>query len=99
MKNQKKRSRRADKAAIRIGIRLGLLVFTAIMTVKLCMIGIETLESRTGAPGGEIFILPLIFLLLWAGWTARKEYEELKQEGEQRHEQRTSKGIPQSIER
>ena len=74
MNNQRKRNRRKTAKAMTIGIRLGLLVFTAYMTVMLCIEGVKTLESRTGAPGGEIFILPLIVLLVWTGWTARKEY-------------------------
>ena len=78
MNNQRKRRRRATAKAVRIGLRLGLLIFTAYLTVKLCIAGIETLEARTGAPGGEIFILPLIVLLVWSGWTARKEYTDYR---------------------
>ena len=99
MKNQRKRKRRKTARAMTVGIRLGLLIFTAYLTVKLCIAGIETLEARTGAPGGEIFILPLIALLIWAGWTARKEYTDMKAGGEEKHGYRTNEGIPYSSQR
>ena len=94
MNNQRKRNHRKTAKAMTIGIRLGLLVFTAYMTVMLCIEGVKTLESRTGAPGGEIFILPLIVLLVWTGWTARKEYTSLKEGGTQQHEYRANESIP-----
>jgi len=99
MNNQRKRRRRATSNAVRIGLRLGLLVLTAYLTVRLCTAGIEALESRTGAPGGEIFILPLIILLIWTGWTARKEYADLKKGDEKKHEFRRSQSIPYSSQR
>jgi len=99
MNNQRKRRRRATAKAVRIGLRLGLLIFTAYLTVRLCAAGIEVLESRTGAPGGEIFILPLIILLIWTGWTARKEYTDMKSGGEEKHGYRTNEGIPYSGQR
>lgn len=99
MNNQRKRRRRATAKAVRIGLRLGLLIFTAYLTVKLCIAGIETLEARTGAPGGENFILPLIALLIWAGWTSRKEYTDMKAGGEEKHGYRTNEGIPYSSQR
>jgi len=99
MNNQRKRRRRATAKAVRIGLRLGLLIFTAYLTVRLCAAGIEVLESRTGAPGGEIFILPLIILLIWTGWTARKEYTDMKAGGEEKHGYRTNEGIPYSGQR
>lgn len=97
--SQIRRRRRATARAVRIGMRLGLLVFTAYLTVRLCIAGIETLEARAGAPGGEIFILPLIALLIWAGWTARKEYTDMKAGGEEKHGYRTNEGIPYSGQR
>lgn len=99
MNNQRKRRRRATAKAVRIGMRLGLLVFTAYLTVRLCAAGIEVLESRTGAPGGEIFILPLIILLIWTGWTARKEYTDMKKGDEQKHDFRRSEGISYGSQR
>jgi len=80
-------------------MRLGLLVFTAYLTVRLCKVGLETLESRTGAPGGEIFIFPLIILLVWTGWTARKEYTDLMKGAEDKHDFRRSDSIPYSSQR
>ena len=56
--SQIRRRRRATARAVRIGMRLGLLVFTAYLTARLCRAGLEVIESRTGAPGGEIFISP-----------------------------------------
>lgn len=99
MNNQRKRRRRATANAVRIGLRLGLLVLTAYLTVRLCAAGIEALESRTGAPGGEIFILPLIILLIWTGWTARKEYTDMKKGDEQKHDFRRSESLPYGSQR
>ena len=99
MKNQRKRKRRKTARAMTVGIRLGLLVFTAYLTVRLCIAGIETLEARAGAPGGEIFILPLIVLLVWSGWIARKEYTALKEGGTKQHEYRASESIPDGGQR
>ena len=97
--SQARRRRRATARAVRIGMRLGLLVFTACLTVRICKIGLETLESRTGAPGGEIFILPLIILLVWTGWTARKEYTDLTKGAEDKHDFRRSDRIPYGSQR
>jgi len=65
----------------------------------LCIEGLKTLEARTGAPGGEIFILPLIVLLVWSGWTARKEYTDLTKGAEDKHDFRRSNGIPYGSQR
>jgi hypothetical protein len=48
------------------------------MTIKLGILGLETLQSRSGNPGGEILIVPLMILLVWIGWTARGEISEFK---------------------
>lgn len=82
-----KRRRKSTERAIRVGFRLGLLVFTGYLTVRLLTLGLRTLESRAGMPGGELAIVPLIALLLWTGWTARKEYTAFK-EGETENETR-----------
>ncbi len=97
--SQIRRRRRATARAVRIGMRLGLLVFTAYLTARLCRAGLEVIESRTGAPGGEIFILPLIILLIWTGWTARKEYTDLTKGAEDKHDFRRSNGIPYGSQR
>lgn len=60
--------------AIRGGIRTGTLILTATATVKIALIGWTRLETRLGAPGGELLIFPLIFLLFYTGWTARSDY-------------------------
>ena len=82
MDDRTKRRRKAYARAIRVGTKLGLLIFTAYLTVRILKIAIEVMETRAGTFGGEICIIPLITLLIWAGWTARKEYEDLK-EGEE----------------
>ena len=89
MNNRRTQKRKANVKAIRIGFRLGLLLFTAYLTVKIAILGLQIAEARTGAPGGEILILPMIALLLWAGWTARKEYDQAKKGGIE-HEPRQS---------
>lgn len=33
-----------------------------------CMIALQTSLGRSGRPGGEILVLPMVVLLLWAGW-------------------------------
>ncbi len=81
MDDRTKRRRKAYARAIRVGTKLGLLIFTAYLTVRILKIAIEVMETRAGALGGEICIIPLIALLFWTGWTFRKEYESMK-EGE-----------------
>ena len=69
-----KRKRLKLNRSIRAGIRIGTVILTATATVKLAILGWRTLEARAGAPGGELLILPLIGLLFYTGWTARKDY-------------------------
>lgn len=84
--NQIRRRHKTFAKTVGIGMRLGLLVFTAYLIVRLCKIGLEILESRTGTSGGEVFILPLIILLIWIGWIARKEYTDLTKRTEDKHD-------------
>lgn len=69
-----KRKRLRIGRSIRAGMRTGVLILTATATVKLATLGWKTIEARTGAPGGELLIFPLIGLLFYTGWTARKDY-------------------------
>jgi hypothetical protein len=41
----------------------------------------------------------LIVLLVWSGWTARKEYTALKEGGTKQHEYRASESIPDGGQR
>ena len=60
------------------GIKLGIFIITATCTVKIVKLGWKTFQSRTGAPGGEILIIPMMILLFYTGWTARGEWIEFK---------------------
>lgn len=73
----KKRSLRLRGSA-RAGIRVGVLVLTAMTTVEIARQAWETYQSRTGAPGGEILVLPMMILLFYTGWTARGEWIDFK---------------------
>lgn len=90
MDDRKKRRRKANARAIRVGFKLGLLILTAILTVRASLLAIQVAESRAGAFGGEICFIPLVALLFWAGWTFRKEYEDMKEGG-------TERGAKQSL--
>jgi len=63
---------------VRAGIRVGVLILTAMCTVEIARMAWETYQSRTGAPGGEILVLPMMILLFYTGWTARGEWIDFK---------------------
>lgn len=73
----KKRLLRLGRS-IKAGIRIGVLILTAMCTVEIARMAWETYQSRTGAPGGEILVLPMMILLFYTGWTARGEWIEFK---------------------
>ena len=64
--------------SVRAGIRVGVLILTAMCTVEIAKLAWETYQSRAGAPGGEILVLPMMILLFYTGWTARGEWIEYK---------------------
>lgn len=68
--------------SIRAGIQAGVFILTTACTVTIAKLGWETFQSRTGTVGGEVLILPMIILLVYAGWTARKEWTSLMGESE-----------------
>ena len=68
--------------SIRAGIQAGVFILTAACTVTIAKLGWETFQGRTGTVGGEALILPMIILLIYAGWTARKEWTSLMAESE-----------------
>lgn len=78
MNNKKNKKPLRPGRSIRAGIRLGILILTATCTVKVVRLGWETLQSRTGMPGGELLIFPMLILLFYTGWTARKEWTAFK---------------------
>jgi len=73
----KKRPLRLGRS-IKAGIRIGVLILTAMCTVEIARMAWETYQSRTGAPGGEILVLPMMILLFYTGWTARGERIDFK---------------------
>lgn len=77
------------RRSIKAGIKVAVFILTALATVEIVRIGWETFQSRAGAPGGEALILPLIVLLFYTGWTARKEWDafrwDFKQTGGKQH--------------
>lgn len=64
--------------SVKAGIRVGVLILTAMCTVEIARMAWETYQSRTGAPGGEILVLPMMILLFYTGWTARGEWIDFK---------------------
>ena len=73
-------------------MRLGLL-FHSIPHSEALQGRAEVIESRTGAPAARFSYSPII-LLIWTGWTARKEYTDLTKGAEDKHDFRRSNGIP-----
>lgn len=78
MNNRIKKKPLQLRRSIRAGIRIGVLVLTAMTTVEIARQAWETYQSRTGSPGGEILIFPMMILLFYTGWTARKEWTTFK---------------------
>ena len=78
MNNRIKKKPLQLRRSIRAGIRIGVLVLTAMTTVEIARQAWETYQSRTGAPGGEILVLPMMILLFYTGWTARGEGIDFK---------------------
>jgi hypothetical protein len=64
--------------SVRAGIKVGVFILTAICTVEIARLSWITFQNRIGAPGGEILIIPMMILLFYSGWTASKEWAELK---------------------
>lgn len=77
------------RKSIRAGIKVAVFILTVLATVEIARIGWETFQSRAGAPGGEALILPLIVLLFYTGWSARKEWDifcrDFKRTGGKQH--------------
>jgi hypothetical protein len=78
MNNRIKKKPLQLRRSVRTGIRIGVLVLTAMTTVEIARQAWETYQSRTGAPGGEILVLPMMILLFYTGWTARGEWIDFK---------------------
>ncbi len=68
--------------SVRAGIQAGVFILTVACTVTIAKLGWETFQSRTGTVGGEVLVLPTIILLIYIGWTARKEWTSLIGESE-----------------
>lgn len=66
------------RRSIRAGLKVGIFILTAVCTVEIAKLGWNTFTSRSGAPGGELLIIPLTVLLFYTGWTARKEWTAFK---------------------
>ena len=78
MNNRIKKKPLRIRRSIKAGIRIGVLVLAAMTIVEIAKLAWETYQSRTGAPGGEILVLPMMILLFYTGWTARGEWIEFK---------------------
>lgn len=65
---------------IRAGAAVGVLAATAVCVGWVLVAALATLRSRTGYPGGEALVIPMIALLLWTGWTAHAAWTEIKGE-------------------
>jgi hypothetical protein len=78
MNNRIKKKPLRIRRSIKAGIRIGVLILAAMTIVEIAKLAWETYQSRTGAPGGEILVLPMMILLFYTGWTARGEWAEFK---------------------
>lgn len=63
---------------IGIVIRLAVLILAAMTIAGLCQTVWKALIDRGGLPGGELLIFPMIPLLIYVGWTARKDWVHFK---------------------
>lgn len=48
--------------------KFGVVFAAGVAAGAFCMIALQTGLGRSGRPGGEILVLPMVVLLLWAGW-------------------------------
>ena len=96
--SQARRRRRATARAVRIGMRLGLLVFTACLTVRICKIGLRRSKAGPEHLAARFSYSPDHPSDL-TGWTARKEYTDLTKGAEDKHDFRRSNGIPYGSQR
>ena len=48
--------------------KFGVVFAAGVAAGAFCMIALQTGLGRNGRPGGEILVLPMVVLLLWAGW-------------------------------
>jgi len=78
MNNRIKKKPLRIRRSIKAGIRIGVLILAAMTTGEIAKMAWETYQSRTGAPGGEILVLPMMILLFYTGWTARGEWIDFK---------------------
>jgi len=78
MNNRIKKKPLRIRRSIKAGIRIGVLILAAMTIVEIAKLAWETYQSRTGAPGGEILVLPMMILLFYTGWSARGEWIEFK---------------------
>ena len=90
--NRIKKKPHQIRGSIKAGIRIGVLILAAMSTVEIAKLAWETYQSRTGAPGGEILVLPMMILLFYTGWAARGVWIEFKRalREEERREDHTS---------
>lgn len=78
MNNRIKKKPLHLRRSIKAGIKVGVFILTALCTVEIARLGWVTFQNRIGAPGGEILIIPMMILLFYTGWTARKEWTTFK---------------------
>ncbi|MBT9167939.1 MAG: hypothetical protein DDT20_00869 [Firmicutes bacterium] len=66
------------KKAIKTGLDIAVVLLAALCVIAIATLGWEAFQSRTGYPGGEVLILPMIILLFYAGWIVRGDFEDCK---------------------
>lgn len=57
-------------------VQLPLAFVGGLVSGLLLVHGLETWAQRDGLPGGEVLILPLIFLLIYLGWQMSEMWRE-----------------------
>ncbi|MBT9169137.1 MAG: hypothetical protein DDT19_02491 [Syntrophomonadaceae bacterium] len=63
---------------IKTGVNIAAVLLTIVCVITVAKLGWETFQSRTGHPGGEVLLLPMIALLFYAGWMVRRDYGKCK---------------------
>ena len=66
------------RRSIRAGLKVGIFILTAVCTVEIAKLGWETFTGRSGAPGGELLIIPLTVLLFLHRMDSKKRMGSLQ---------------------
>lgn len=82
MKQSRKIPLQIGKSAV-VGLQTGAVIVGFSAVAALAGLGFQAYQTRTGSPGGELFILPAFVLLFYCGWVAGRE-KEAKRQNERR---------------